>query len=141
MKKARVIEKYRCKRGFKLTPQRIAILECLDGNTAHPTAEEIYCEIRKTHPTVSFATVYNTLEALRDMGDLVELQIDPARRRYDPDTSAHHHAICSSCGVISDVFADSRPAPVGRDGLPAGFRLSGVHVSFHGMCGDCARAN
>ncbi|MBI5598388.1 MAG: transcriptional repressor, partial [Deltaproteobacteria bacterium] len=53
------IERYR-EKGLKLTPQRLAILEYLEGNTSHPTAEDIYRAIKRKHPTVSFATVYNT---------------------------------------------------------------------------------
>ncbi|MEK7313260.1 MAG: transcriptional repressor, partial [Deltaproteobacteria bacterium] len=55
----RIIEEYKAK-GFRLTPQRIAVLEYLEGNTTHPTAEDIFIAIKKKHPTVSFATVYNT---------------------------------------------------------------------------------
>ena len=68
--------------GFKLTPQRLAILDYLDGNTNHPSAEEIFGAVKTKFPTMSFATVYNTLEALRDRGKVLELTIDPSRKRY-----------------------------------------------------------
>src|SRR3970040_1018742 len=64
-----LIQKYKDK-GFKLTPQRLAILKFMEGNTSHPAAEDIYRHIKKEYPTVSFATVYNTLEALRDKGEI-----------------------------------------------------------------------
>jgi Fur family peroxide stress response transcriptional regulator len=66
-----VIKKY-SGRGFKMTPQRIAILDFLEGNTGHPSAEDIYKEIKKKHPTVSFATIYNTLETLKKRREIVE---------------------------------------------------------------------
>ncbi|MBT9168785.1 MAG: Peroxide operon regulator [Syntrophomonadaceae bacterium] len=59
--------------GLKLTPQRLAILDCLDGNKEHPSAEDIYKDVSKRFPTMSFATVYNTLEALRQRGGILEL--------------------------------------------------------------------
>ena len=81
-------------KGLKLTPQRAAIFEYLDGNKSHPSAEDIYLEIKKRYPMISFATVYKTLEALKSRGDILELSVDPERRRYDPDTGPHHHLIC-----------------------------------------------
>ena len=86
-------ERYR-EKGFRLTPQRMAILDFLEGNTKHPTAHDIFREVKKTNPTVSFATVYNTVQSLGEIGELKELTIDPVRKHYDPDTRPHHHAIC-----------------------------------------------
>ena len=53
--------------GLKLTPQRLAILDYLDKNFDHPTAEDIYADIKDKFPTMSFATVYKTLESLREI--------------------------------------------------------------------------
>ncbi len=61
------MEKYR-RLGIKLTPQRLAILEYLNGNTDHPSAEDIYRTVSKKYPTMSFATVYNTLGTLKTAG-------------------------------------------------------------------------
>jgi Fur family peroxide stress response transcriptional regulator len=133
------LEKYR-EAGLKLTPQRIAILTFLDGNTGHPTAEEIFAGVRETHPTVSFATVYNTLQALKTRGQLTEVTINPERKHFDPNTEPHHHAMCSECDKIVDIFDDfsealKLPKDVG-DGFD-GFSVTGNHVEFYGVCGDC----
>src|SRR3990167_7265284 len=132
----RIIEKYR-KRDFKLTPQRIAILRYLDGNTSHPTADDIFREIKKAYPTVSFATVYNTIEALCRRGDLVEVTIDPGRKHFDPNPKPHHHIICTVCNRIGDVFMDysdslSLPETIRRE-----YAVSGNHVDFYGICKRC----
>lgn len=132
----RIVRKYRGK-GFKLTPQRIAILKFLEGNTNHPTAEDIYTEIKKKYPTVSFATVYNTVQALRDRGELLEITIDPERKHFDPNPSAHHHIMCTGCGKIGDVFFDysmslGLPEEVTRE-----FTVTGNHVDFYGICTSC----
>src|SRR4030067_2276922 len=89
--------------GIKLTPQRLAILDFLDGNKDHPSAEEIYREVSKRFPTMSFATVYNTLIALAKRGNILELTIDPHKKRFDPNTKLHHHLICTKCKRIEDV--------------------------------------
>ncbi|MDA8168881.1 MAG: transcriptional repressor [Nitrospiraceae bacterium] len=123
--------------GLRPTPQRLAILECLEGNRRHPSAEEIYGTVRKRYPAMSFATVYNTLQALVKKGGIVELTIDPGRRRYDPDTEPHNHMICVLCGRVVDVHINySLDLP--RDARQ-GFRVTGSHVEFHGFCPECKR--
>jgi len=128
------MEKYRDK-GLKLTPQRLAILEYLDGNKSHPSAEDIYASVRQKYPTMSFATVYNTLEALRKKGKVLELTIDDERRRYDPDVSTHHHLICTDCRKIvdiEDVFSISVP-----EEQKCSYEVTGNHIEFYGVCPDC----
>ncbi len=125
--------------GLKLTPQRLAILEYLDGNTAHPGAEEIYEAVSGRFPGLSLATVYNTLASLRDKGRLLELAIDPAKRRYDPDTKPHHHLICVACRRIVDIehtFDLEIP-----DALRMGFEIKGNEIGFYGRCPDCKKTD
>ncbi len=110
---------------FKRTPQRLAILDYLEGNTSHPSAEDIYRAVSKRYQSLSVATVYNTVNTLAKTGALRELTIDPERKRYDPDTSGHHHLICALCGMIVDVpegIAVDLPVDSARD-----FYHSGVY--------------
>lgn len=132
----KIIEKYKGK-GFKLTPQRIAILKILDGNTSHPTAEDIYRELKKTYPTVSFATVYNTIQALTEMGEVMELTIDPQRKHFDPNPMPHHHIMCVRCGKISDIFVDYSHALNLPKEILDEYSVLGNHVDFHGVCASC----
>ncbi|MEJ2324736.1 MAG: Fur family transcriptional regulator [Nitrospirota bacterium] len=129
-----MMERYRAL-GIKLTPQRLAILKCLEGNETHPSAEDIYREVRKAFPTMSFATVYNTLEVLRAKGGVNALSIDPDRMRYDPDTSSHHHLICTACKRVVDVRA--RIETELSEDETQGFELTGSHVEFYGLCPKC----
>jgi Fur family peroxide stress response transcriptional regulator len=129
------MEKYK-KMGLKLTPQRLAILDYLDGNKNHPSAEEIYREVSKRFPTMSFATVYNTLEALRRRGSILELTIDPHKKRFDPNTELHHHLICTKCRRIEDVHRNydlSVPST-----YKSGFEITGNHIEFYGICPACS---
>ena len=121
--------------GFKRTPQRLAILEYLDGNTEHPSAEEIYEAVSKKNPALSFATVYNTLNTLVEAGAILEITLDPERRRYDPNTSPHNHAICIECRRVMDVPAT---APVNLPQYMAqNFKVMCSHVEFYGECAAC----
>jgi Fur family peroxide stress response transcriptional regulator len=128
------MEKYR-DLGIKLTPQRLAILNYLQDNKSHPTAEDIYKIVTRKFPTMSFATVYNTMEALREKGCINELTIDPCKKRYDPDTSPHHHLICTECSEIVDIFKDFKLGL--KKEMTNGFQLNGNHVEFYGYCSNC----
>ena len=133
-----IISKYKDK-GIRLTPQRIAILKFLEGNTDHPAAEDIYRKVRRRYPTISFATVYNTLQTLTEKGDLLEITIDPTRRHYDPNTTPHHHIVCTDCNEIMDVFVDysdvlTLPSHVLRE-----FKPVENHVDFYGVCRKCQK--
>jgi Fur family peroxide stress response transcriptional regulator len=124
-------------KGFKRTPQRLAILDYLEGNTMHPSAEDVYRAVTKKYFSLSFATVYNTLNALAKSGAVRELAIDPERKRYDPNTEPHHHMICGTCKKVTDIFED---ITVGiPEHLEKEFSISGNHVEFYGHCSACRK--
>lgn len=120
---------------FKRTPQRLAILDYLEGNTTHPSAEDIFRAVSIKYQSLSFATVYNTLNRLVKAGAIREITIDPERKHYDPNTSKHNHIICALCGKIADIpggITVELPAELKRD-----FILLGSHVEFYGHCTGC----
>jgi len=125
-------------KGFKRTPQRLAIMEHLEGNKSHPSAEDIYRVVAKKNPSMSFATVYNTLNTLVQAGAVRELTIDPDRKRYDPDTSGHHHLICLGCRKVVDIPGDI-PVEVPR-GMAKEFSILGNHIEFYGICAPCGNS-
>lgn len=123
--------------GLKLTPQRIAILDYLEGNTRHPSAEDIYRGVLKKFPTMSFATVYATLAALKVKREVSELTIDPDKKRYDPETGSHNHLICLTCKKIVDV-AGAAPSQL-TGGVAQGFHVISSHTEYYGLCPDCGK--
>lgn len=128
------MEKYKSL-GLKLTPQRLAILDYLEGNKQHPSAEDIYTAVSAKYPTMSFATVYNTMDALAKIGNVTELKIDNAKKRFDPDTSSHNHLICLKCKAIKDVFTEYT-IEVPSNQLN-GFKVTHNQVEFYGICENC----
>ena len=120
-----------------MTPQRSAILDYLKGNTAHPSAEDVYNAVSKNFPSISFATVYNTLEMLRRNGKVLELTIDPQKKRFDPNTEPHHHLICINCKKIVDIHAKYELEVT--DTMKSGFELTGNHIEFYGICPECSK--
>ena len=128
------------KSGLKLTPQRVAIVRELTHDTSHPTAQELYERLLPAHPTMSFATVYNTLDALAKLGLVGMLRLGSAVR-FDPNISSHHHAVCDSCGKVVDLPA---PTPsktsMARAEARSGFHIRSEERTYRGLCDRCGRA-
>ena len=120
---------------MKNTPQRLAIMEYLEGNTSHPSAEQIHQALAGRFPTMALATVYNTLELLRGRRMVAELSLDAERKRFDPDVSDHHHAICTGCGRILDIRMPSKITLT--EEILAGFEVEEVRLEVRGLCPDC----
>lgn len=131
----KVVERFKSKK-LKITPQRLGIFEILEGNTAHLSAEDVFKEIRKSYPTISFTTVYKTLEIMEKMGEIMKITIDEERKHYDPDTNIHHHIICLRCSKISDIKDGSIKPKLPREILDE-FTPSSYHISFYGTCKKC----
>ncbi len=88
------------------TPQRIAVVECVLTSKTHPTADEVVVAARKTCPTVSRATVYNTLNLLVEKGLIGMQTIREGAVVFDPNTHKHHHFIDEETGEIHDIRWD-----------------------------------
>jgi Fe2+ or Zn2+ uptake regulation protein len=131
--------------GLKLTPQRMAIVRELAADPTHPTAQELFERLRPALPTMSFATVYNTLDALASAGLCASLSLAPGPARFDPNMRAHHHVVCDHCGMVRDVLCDEIGSAAGSTALPAsiepGFELRAVERIYRGLCSECATEN
>ena len=101
----RVIRRLR-EEGLKITPQRIAIVKYLENNHSHPSVERIHRDVARSFPTISLATVYNTLDTLEKIEEVRPLMFNAQRKVYDPDTHSHHHVLCEECGTIQDIYSD-----------------------------------
>jgi Fe2+ or Zn2+ uptake regulation protein len=124
--------------GLKMTPQRIAIVRELADDLTHPTAQELFERLQVDFPTMSFATVYNTLDALARLGLTGALRLGNAVR-FDPNTEPHHHAVCDACGLIADIPA----APDSTDDLErvearTGFSIRTEERIYRGRCDRCS---
>jgi Fe2+ or Zn2+ uptake regulation protein len=129
--------------GLKLTAQRLAVVRCLVGDETHPTAQELFDRLKPEFPTMSFATVYNTLAALTSVGACQPVQFGgglsggrTAAMRFDPNVHAHDHFVCEHCGLVRDVAA------LERDKVPSGESLVDVQVNrveriYRGLCASC----
>ncbi|ACR80824.1 MULTISPECIES: Fur family transcriptional regulator [Kosmotoga] len=127
-------------KGYRITPQRVAVLRVLHNNTEHPTAEEIHRKTMKLQSNVSIATVYNVLEMLEKEGFIVVLQTPDGTRRYDPNTELHAHFVCERCNRIFDVELSQNLSKGLLFFVPEdSSEVKQINISFFGICKRCAQ--
>ncbi len=124
-------------RGLKVTPQRQCIFGVLHGSGVHPTAEAVHAEVVDRMPTVSLRTVYQTLNDLTAMGELVSLDLGTGSTRFDPTLTPHHHMVCNGCGRIRDLHARVGEVAV-PEGAQDGFTITATEIVFRGLCEQCS---
>ena len=124
-------------RGFKVTPQRLAIYRVLAATKAHPSAEIIFQQLQPVHPTMSLATVYKTIEMLVDVGLVQVLNVGEGSFRYDANTTSHPHIICRRCGRVDDLEEVDCHDFVDKVSHSTRYRLTGQQFYFYGYCPAC----
>ena len=112
------------------TPQRIAVVECVLENTEHPTADDVLAMAREKCPTVSRATVYNTLNLLVERGLIGMQTIKEGAVVFDPNIERHHHFIDEETGDIYDIPWDQLEV-TGKEKL-SDFEISEFQVILRG---------
>ena len=134
--KERIMEEFR-RKSFRATPQRIAIAQVVLNSKDHPTAEQVYQAVKKKYPTLSSATVYQTLHLLTEIGLLQELGFSDRVSRYDPDTSPHINIVCKNCGKIQDCEAESIKTLWFQIIKDLGFKPIGQRLDIYTYCEQC----
>jgi Fur family peroxide stress response transcriptional regulator len=135
---ASIIEGLR-RKGYRATPQRIAICRFVVDGRKHPTAQSIYREIKKLHPTVSLATVYKTLQVLRELRLVQELAFPQSETRFDSNVAPHVNVVCLRCGIVSDVGDRLAREVVARVASITKFTVTGQRFDMYGICDKCDR--
>lgn len=124
--------------GRRITDQRRLVCEFLAETSTHPTPYQVYEHLSARDPDISRATVYNTLNALRDLGAIVEIGFGADHTHYDTETAPHVNLICLRCHSISDHHP---PLPVQgimeSVGDGEGFQAVGVRIDVYGFCRAC----
>ena len=122
--------------GYRITPQRVAIVKALLASYEHPTVENIYNRVRQEFSTTSVATVYNTLECLKKLGEVLELPRARGTRYDGRNPEPHPHLSCSACGKVEDLEIDL--GLVGEElGEKSGYSDIIYQLEFTGLCPAC----
>ncbi len=125
-------------RHFRLTPQRMAILQILANSEEHPTVEDIYQQVKTRFPTTSLATVYKTIALLKELDEVLELGFPDGSNRYDGNRPyPHPHAICTKCKKIMDPEISSVDELSEEMRQKTGYTISFHRLDFFGLCPEC----
>jgi Fur family ferric uptake transcriptional regulator len=127
--------------GVRLTAQRALILEDLYHHPGHCTADAIYARVSKNLPGLNRATVYRTLELLRDAGVLTASSGPEGINRFEVvrgDEQPHHHLHCRRCGVETPLEPEPVDALKAEIARRSGFRAELDHLTISGHCAACA---
>lgn len=135
---ASVIEALR-RKGYRATSQRIAICRFALQSREHPTAQRIYGEVKKLHSTVSLATVYKTLQVLRELHLVQELAFAQTETRFDSNVEAHINVVCLRCWSVSDLDGRLAREIAARAASRIRFKVTGQRFDLYGICDKCAK--
>jgi Fur family peroxide stress response transcriptional regulator len=124
-------------KGFKVTPQRLAIYNVLCNTKEHPSAEMIFNKLQPYYPTMSLATVYKTIEILREIGLVQVLNVGEDSFRYDADVENHPHIRCMLCNRVDDIMGIDHKDFVAQVSQKTAYKLSGQQFYFFGICPEC----
>lgn len=121
-----------------LTRQREVVLQVIREADEHLTANDVFAGARELLPSISFATVYNSLRYLKEAGHIAEIQFGSGASRYDRMTTRHDHAICTRCGKLVDIEMDLPDEFVTRATRVSNFKPESIEFTLRGLCPDCA---
>jgi Fur family ferric uptake transcriptional regulator len=127
-------------KGFRMTPQRMMVLEAVEASDDHISAEEIFKQAHAKYPYLNISTVYRTLELLKTQGFVAESDLGGGRLVYHPVVKAHHHhLVCRRCGSVQDVdesVFDRLEAELKKQ---YSFNADMEHMAIFGTCKKCRR--
>jgi Fe2+ or Zn2+ uptake regulation protein len=127
--------------GFRLTPQRLAILEALQQAHCHLTPTDIYQKVSPDMPGLTEATVYRTLNFLAEQGLVLVAHLGHGQLVYEYADHDHHHLICRECGGMRDIDHKDLTALYNQFLKITGYQIDTVHATFFGLCPGCLEEN
>ncbi|HSO75092.1 MAG TPA: transcriptional repressor [Blastocatellia bacterium] len=120
-----------------LTPQRQVVLQVVNDSDHHPTASQVFEQARALLPTISYATVYNSLRFLKQAGLVQEISFGNAASRYDRETHRHDHAMCTQCGKLVDFDLSEAAELMRAAARRTHFKAESIRLTLTGLCPEC----
>ncbi len=126
---------------YRLTPQRVELIRLIATSEGHPNAAGLFNQIKIQFPTMSLATVYKTLDLLKELGEVLEIDLH-GDSHYDGNRpQPHPHLICMKCNKIVDGEDALDQALLRKLEQDSGFTILRPQVSLYGLCPDCKKEN
>jgi Fur family ferric uptake transcriptional regulator len=127
-------------KGYRLTPQRMLVIEALYNANNHISAEEIFEQLHARYPYSNISTVYRTLELMKRLNLVTETDFGEGRVRYHvAEKGHHHHLVCRTCGKTIDLNESMLNPLKGTLLRDYGFEADLRHLAIPGECGDCRK--
>jgi Fur family peroxide stress response transcriptional regulator len=120
------------------THQRLVLYRALMQMPDHPNPEQVFDRVRGELPSISLATVYNTLHLFMENGIIREVSPHHGSMRIEPNTERHHHFLCLQCHSITDLSPSEVDEMPLKSSVPEGFRVDHVTMEVCGVCRLCA---
>ncbi len=125
-------------RGYRLTPQRMMVVEALHGADKHVSAEEIYAQVKAKYPYANISTVYRTLDLLKELGLVTEIALGDGCVRFHPaEKGHHHHLVCQKCGKMIDLPESALAQLEAALYDMYQFKADLKHMAVFGLCSQC----
>lgn len=125
-------------KGYRLTPQRMMVVEALHGADEHVSAEEIYAEVKARYPYANISTVYRTLDLLKELGLVTEIALGDGCVRFHPaERGHHHHLVCQKCGRLIDLPESALTSLEKTLTDMYQFKPDLKHMAVFGLCSRC----
>jgi len=128
-------------RGYRITPQRMAILHVLRRSGKHLSPRDVYQRAKKDFPSLTEPTVYRTLEFLAKNGLARPAQAGNGRLRYEMAEDDHHHIVCRVCGGEIEVEHHLLESLYRNMESTSGYKRIDSHVTFFGLCPKCQKTS
>lgn len=116
--------------------QRQAVLDAVTARCDHPTADQIYLDVRAKDDRISRGTVYRNLALLSKSGQITHVKV-PTADRFDARLDRHYHLLCTSCGRVFDAPVPYHPEYDAQVSEETGFQISRHRMIFEGLCPEC----
>jgi len=125
------------RKDFRLTPQRVELVRLIAASEGHPSAAQLFEKIKGQFPTMSQATVYKTLALLKEMGQVLEIDLRDDSHYDGNRPKSHPHLICTHCNRIVDGDMEFDAATLRKLEQVSGYRIVRSQIIFYGLCPDC----
>jgi Fur family peroxide stress response transcriptional regulator len=124
-------------RNFRLTPQRVELVRLIAASDGHPSASQLYAKIQTQFPTMSQATVYKTLALLKEMNQVLEIDLRDDSRYDGNRPDPHPHLICMKCNKIVDGDLELDLSSIRKLEKTSGYQIVRPQIAFYGLCPKC----
>ena len=121
--------------GRRLTSQRRLVLEALEASVTHLDAEALHDRVKSRHPDISLATIYRTLNVLKEMGLVEEHSLGEGHSHYEAARSSpHYHFVCIRCGKVIEFDTPSVDHAAAQFSEREGVQVTDAHLRLSGYC-------